>query len=86
MKMNLKLMMAAGLMATALNSLGQSSVVPTNVVNLGDRELLFGEPVELPWETSEAVPPNLAQPRRTWENPSTCPPVGKSRPRCPPMG
>ncbi|MBE7501153.1 MAG: PD40 domain-containing protein [Verrucomicrobiales bacterium] len=51
--MNLKRMIAAGLLATALNSLGQSSVVPTNVINLGDRELLFGEPVELPWETPE---------------------------------
>ena len=53
MKMNLKLMIAAGLMATAMNSLGQLSVVPTNIVNLGDRELRFGEPVELPWETPE---------------------------------
>jgi hypothetical protein len=51
--MNLNLMIAAGLMATALNSLGQSSVVPTNIVNLGDRELRFGEPVELLWETPE---------------------------------
>jgi hypothetical protein len=55
MKVNLKLMIAAALTATAVNSLGQSSVVPTNVINLGDRELLFGEPVELPWETSDAA-------------------------------
>ncbi len=52
-KMNLKLLLAAGLMTTALNGLGQSSAMPTNVIHLGDRELRFGEPVELSWETPE---------------------------------
>jgi hypothetical protein len=51
---NLKLMITAGLMATAMNSFSQP-ILPTNVVNLGDRELRFGEPVELPWETPETL-------------------------------